>query len=105
MLGPDTGPLLAALQGSLQDDNPPEFVSGPLYAHWELGKGNWARAFELLKSDASKDAAWVRAHLHRRKGEDKAAADWYRKAGKPATTNPVDQEWSEIAAGLLLRVP
>ena len=62
---------IAALQTSIEQDmEPPSGITGPLAAHWHVGKGNLDKAMELLKSEAGKDAAWVRAHLHRRKGED-----------------------------------
>ncbi len=102
MSGSDQHAQLAALQNSLKDDKPPANLSGPLEAHWHAGKGNFARALQLIEKDTSQDAAWVRAHLHRRKGESDQAATWYDKAGRNPSLSPVDMEWSEVAAGLLL---
>ena len=52
--------------------------------------------------DDSAEAAWVHAHLHRVEGDESNAAYWYRRAGKPVAKTSLDDEWSEIAAGLLL---
>ncbi|HET7714876.1 MAG TPA: hypothetical protein VFK86_04550 [Bauldia sp.] len=89
---------------SLKDDLPPSNAKGPLEAHWHVGKGRLAKALELIDRDASKDAAWVRAHLHRRKGEKAEAAKWYERAGRSPSQQTVDQEWDSIAAGLLLHI-
>jgi hypothetical protein len=104
MSGSDQLLLVAALQDSLKDDNPPDYVKGPAEAHWNVGKGNFAKALALIEKDVSKEAAWVRAHLHRRRGKTAAAGDWYAKAERPPSTLDLDREWSEIAAGLLLKV-
>lgn len=87
-----------------RDDAPPGGVSGPVAALWHARKGNLARAFDAVADNTSKDAAWVRAHLHRRKGETERAGEWYRAAGRDPSTHQVDQEWTEIAAGVLLNV-
>jgi hypothetical protein len=105
MAGSEQLALVAALQTSLEhDDAPPTGTDGPLEALWHVGKGNYERAQALLEPDFSKEAAWVRAHLHRRRGEDAEAADWYGKAGRNPSTDPVDKEWNQIAAGVLLNV-
>ena len=44
---------------------------------------------------------WVHAYLHRVEGDLGNAAYWYRRAGKPVTTIPLDEEWAELAAVLL----
>ncbi len=93
---------LSSFQASLKDDAPPGYAKGPLEAHWNVGKGRFARALELIEKDASNDAAWVRAHLHRSRGEDEEAAKWYERADRSPAEIEVDREWDEIAAGLLL---
>lgn len=105
MAGTEQPAPVAALRTSVEKDAaPPAGTEGPLAALWHVGKGNYERARALLEPDASKDAAWVRAHLHRRRGEAPQAADWYGKAGKTPSTDPVDTEWNQIAAGILLNV-
>ena len=103
MTSPENLATIVALQNSIRDDDgPPEHFTGALKALWHVGKGNYEHASQLLDSDFSRDAAWIRAHLHRRKGEEEEAAGWYRKAGKSLSTDPIDQELSQIAAGILL---
>ena len=96
---------IAALQTSIEQDmEPPSGITGPLAAHWHVGKGNLDKAMELLKSEAGKDAAWVRAHLHRRKGEDDEAREWYARAEQAsAEDEALHEEWSRIAMGLMLK--
>lgn len=97
--------VVAALQMSLnKNDQPPDHVEGPLEALWHVGKGNYERATQLLEADFSKEAAWVRAHMHRRMEEHDKAAEWYDKAGEIPSTDPIDQEWTQVAAGILLNV-
>jgi hypothetical protein len=98
------GDRLSTFQASLNADAPPGYAHGPLEAHWNVGKGRLARALELIENDASRDAAWVRAHLHRRKGEDAEAEKWYGKAGRSPSGFAPDPEWDEIAGALLLHV-
>lgn len=95
---------LSSFQASLKGDAPPPYAKGPLEAHWNVGKGRLGRALELIENDAGKDAAWVRAHLHRRKGEDAEAAKWYAKAGRPPSGFQPGPEWDEIAGALLLHI-
>lgn len=95
---------LSSFQGSLKDDAPPAYAKGALEAHWNAGKGRFDRALQLIENDASKDAAWVRAHLHRRKGEDAEAAKWYDKAGRRPSGFAPGPEWDDIAGALLLHI-
>jgi len=105
MTGSEQLMLVAALQTSLEhDDAPPTGLDGPLESLWHVGKGNYERARKLLEPDFSKEAAWVRAHLHRRKGEHDEALEWYGKAGKDPSSDDVETEWSKIAVGLLLKL-
>ena len=97
-----------ALRQSVErDDAPPSGIGDPLVALWHAGKGELERAYDVIAGNTSREAAWVRAHLHRRKGEEEEAADWYRKAGKDPSGDGIDDEWLHIAAGvtpgLLLR--
>ena len=49
------------------------------------------------------EAAWVRAHVHRRKGDRPAAESAYGEAGKPWPVDSLENEWNEIAGVALLR--
>ena len=95
---------LSSFQASLKDDAPPAYAKGALEAHWNVGKGRLSPALEVIEKDASKDAAWVRAHLHRRRGEDAEAAKWYDKAARSPSGFAPGPEWDEIAGALLLHV-
>ena len=103
MMGPEMTMEAARLVKSLNDDSPPDDLSGPLLAHWHSGKGDRKSALQVLDGDTSKAAAWVRAHLHRRSGENRDATEWYRLAGQKPSTDSVDVEWSSIAGILLAR--
>jgi hypothetical protein len=81
----------------------PEGVTGPLAALWHAAKGEWEKAHQLVMDDESKEAAWVHAHLHRVEGDQSNAEYWYRRAGKPVSDAPLDDEWLQITAGLMLR--
>lgn len=43
----------------------------------------------------------MHAHLHRIEGDEANAGYWYRRAGKPHCTAPLDEEWAQIAETLL----
>ena len=81
---------------------PPAGASGPLTALWHLARGDWEKAHALVMDDGSRAAAWVHAHLHRVEGDEANADYWYGRAGKPASRAPLDAEWDEIAAALLM---
>jgi hypothetical protein len=91
-----------ALQMSLADSYPPDGLDPALTALWHAGKGDMASAHKAIAGDTSRAAEWVRAHLHRREGNTDKAAECYQRAGKDASLEPVDKEWSQVAAGLLL---
>ena len=87
---------------TLSDSAPPAGFSNPAKALWAVAKRDWQRAEAYLKGDNSKDAAWVRAHMHRCRGDHDSAAEWYGKADRPPAGSPLDEELSTIAAGLVL---
>lgn len=97
------GTVLALRQSIEQHSEPPAGTAGPVAALWHAAKGNTDHALAAIESDTSKDAAWVRAHIHRRAGSDDAASAAYKEADQKWSTDPVDREWSQIAAGILLR--
>jgi len=39
-------------------------------------------------------------YLHRKEGDQKNAAYWYRRAGKPVCREPLDAEWRRIVSDL-----
>ena len=80
---------------------PPSELSPALQALWWAAKGDWNRAHVLVQDDPSREGAWVHAYLHRVEGDLANAHYWYRKAGRPAASDPLELEWEAIAAALL----
>lgn len=80
---------------------PPAGCSAALAALWWDRRGDWDHAHEAAQSDESRDGAWVHAYLHRKEGDLGNAGYWYRRAGKPVGTGPLETEWAAIVAGLL----
>ena len=92
---------LQTFRNSLSGEKPPEELGAALTGLWWDARGEWTRAHESAQTDEGPDGAWVHAYLHRKEGDFSNAAYWYRRAGKPVATGPLEQEWEEIAAALL----
>ena len=88
-------------KASLGKDEPPHGLSSEQRALWEDRKGNWEQAHVLVQDEASTEAAWVHAYLHRREGDLSNAAFWYRRCGKPVCSDALEKEWERIARALL----
>lgn len=93
----------AAGMGTGAEAAPPEGVGPALRALWHLARNEWDAAHEAAQSDGSRDGAWVHAHLHRVEGDLANAGYWYRRADRPPSEAPLDDEWEEIASALLGR--
>ncbi len=91
----------ADFRASLARDGPPARLPPPLAALWWAAKGEWDRAHALVMDEASGEAAWVHAYLHRVEGDRENARYWYRQARRPAASIPIAEEWEAIAAALL----
>ena len=76
-------------------------MSKCLEALWHDAKGDWDSAHKVVQSEESAEAAWVHAYLHRKEGDLSNAGGWYRRAGRPASTAPLKEEWETIARALL----
>jgi len=85
---------------SLSADKPLAGQPSVLLALWWLRKGDWDKAHKLVQDLNSSDGAWVHAHLHRVEGDLGNASYWYRRAGKDAATNRLEDEWQELAQTL-----
>ncbi len=98
---------LAAPQPPAGIDGAP--LDGALAALWWAAKGDWSmgeawtRAHEAAQAADGADDAWVHAHLHRIEGDLANAGYWYRRAGRPASSAPLREEWQAISAVLLAR--
>jgi hypothetical protein len=75
-------------------------ADSPLKALGLAAAGDWDGAHALVQDDASKEAAWVHAHLHRVEGDLDNAGYWYRRAGKPVATNDLAEERKAIEKAL-----
>ncbi|HYC72933.1 MAG TPA: hypothetical protein VEB66_17105 [Opitutaceae bacterium] len=80
---------------------PPAALPGPVRALWLDARGEWAAAHTVVQEDASRDAAWVHAYLHRKEGDEGNAGYWYARAGRPPSRDPLGVEWARIARTLL----
>ena len=93
---------LEAFRRSLADPAPAPDLSLARQALWWSGKQDWERAHECAQQGENDPACdWVHAHLHRVEGDLGNAGYWYRRAGRPVATGPLDAEWQAIAAALL----
>lgn len=92
---------VTALKNSLNQNEPPDGLPPVIQALWYAAKGDWNRAHEITQPLDNSNGAWVHAHLHRVEGDQSNAAYWYRRAGKPVATSPLDAEWNAIAQTLL----
>lgn len=88
---------------SLAQTAPPAGLGSALQALWWQGKGDWHRAHDAAQAADDSDGAWVHAHLHRVEGDSGNAGYWYRRAGQPVATAPLETEWVAIVASLLAR--
>lgn len=90
-------------KATLTHDMPPTGLDLPLQALWWDAKGDWEQAHSCAQDSPDSDGAWVHAYLHRVEGDLGNAGYWYRRAGKPAQSGALPQEWTEIVSGLLAR--
>jgi hypothetical protein len=72
-----------------------------LRALWHDATGDWDAAHRVAQDVESADGAWVHAYLHRREGDTGNAQYWYRRAGRPAATGTLEEEWEAIARALV----
>jgi hypothetical protein len=75
--------------------------SDPLLALWQDANLSWDASHDTLQHDETPEGAWVHAYLHRKEGDLGNAAYWYRRAGQPMASGPLETEWIEIARALL----
>lgn len=90
-----------AFRASLSQPAPPAELSHALAGLWWDAKGDWTRAHESAQQDEGPSGSWVHAYLHRKEGDIANASYWYRRAGKPVTSGPLEDEWRAILQSLL----
>ena len=93
--------MTADFKSSLSGAAPASGISPPLLALWWAAKGDWDKAHALVQDEEGADAAWVHAYLHRVEGDPGNAGYWYRRAGQPVATGPVEAEWDRIVLALV----
>jgi hypothetical protein len=93
------------LRDSLGRAEPPAGLSPLLRALWLDGRGDWSGAHAIAQDDASKEAAWVHAYLHRKEGDHGNAAYWYGQARRAPFAGSLDEEWATIASVLIGLAP
>lgn len=86
---------------SISQGQAPSGLSHALQALWHDARGDWSAAHEHAQAQEDAEGAWVHAYLHRKEGDLSNAGYWYRRAGRPAATEPLDSEWQTIVAALL----
>lgn len=93
----------AAFHRSLSEAAPPGTLDAPLAALWWAKHGDWDEAHRLVMDEASRDAAWVHAYLHRVEGDTGNAGYWYAQARRQPADGDLDAEWESIVGALLRR--
>jgi hypothetical protein len=91
---------MADFKASLSGAAPAPDFDAPLAAMWWAAKGSWDQAHKIVQDEATADAAWVHAYLHRVEGDLGNAGYWYRQAGNPVATGPLETEWERITSAL-----
>jgi hypothetical protein len=94
---------LTQLEATLTRAAPPSELSPALAALWHDAKGDWDAAHRAAQDIDDESGAWVHAYLHRKEGDASNAAYWYRRAGRPVSRAPLEEEWAAIATELLAR--
>ena len=92
---------VATLEASLKQATPPSGLPRTVEALWYERRGDWDRAHKIVQDEASTDAAWVHAYLHRVEGDLGNAGYWYRQAGQPVAKDSLEAEWERIVSALL----
>jgi hypothetical protein len=86
---------------SLSGIAPASGLEPALAALWWAAKGGWNDAHKIVQDEATADAAWVHAYLHRVEGDLGNAGYWYRQAGQPVAKDSLESEWERIVSALL----
>ena len=97
----ETRMTLNELTASLGAAQPPAGLSPVLQALWHDGRGDWEAAHAIAQVVPDPDGAWVHAYLHRKEGDASNAAYWYRRAGRPVSRRPLQEEWNELVSFFL----
>jgi hypothetical protein len=91
----------AEFRATLSGAKAPAGIRPVLLALWHDGRGDWDEAHRVAQDVEAADGSWVHAYLHRKEGDPGNAAYWYRRAGRPVATGPLEDEWDQIVTALL----
>ncbi|MCO5239960.1 MAG: hypothetical protein M9904_07880 [Chitinophagaceae bacterium] len=86
---------------SLDDNDPPAFISAYLQSLWYDARGDWNKAHEMVQDIHDSKASHIHAYLHRKEGDVSNARYWYTRAGKPCPTVTLQEEWASLVKALL----
>lgn len=78
----------------------PDSLAPALRALQLAARDEWDGAHSIAQSGDDRDSAWVHAYLHRQEGDSSNAGYWYRRAGRPAFSGSLEEEWTHIADSL-----
>ena len=92
---------MVEFKASFSGAAPAPQLNAPLAALWWAAKSEWDHAHRMVRDEATADAAWVHAYLHRVEGDLGNAGYWYHQAGNPVAAGSLDAEWEGIASVLL----
>ena len=92
---------ITEFKASLSGAAPAGALARPLAALWWAAKGDWDKAHKIVQDEATREAAWVHAYLHRVEGDLSNAGYWYRQAGQPVAKDSLQIEWERIASALI----
>ena len=83
-------------KASIDQPTAPENLTIQMESLWWDAKGNWYKAHELIDQLEDPISAHIHAYLHRVEGDLWNARYWYNRAGKPAYTGDLAQEWEML---------
>lgn len=92
---------MSEFRASLSEISPAPGLEPPLAALWWAARGQWDQAHKLVQDEATANAAWVHAYLHRVEGDLGNAAYWYRQASQPVAKDALEAEWERIVSVLV----
>lgn len=85
---------------SLDQDESPD-VSDYLKALWYAKKDEWEIAHIIARDIPTKEAYWIHAYLHRKKGDGFNADAWYKKADRATPKISLEEEWESLVLHFL----
>ena len=92
---------MSEFRASLSEISPAPGLEPPLAALWWAARGQWDQAHKLVQDEATANAAWAHAYLHRVEGDLGNAAYWYRQASQPVAKDALEAEWERIVSVLV----